>query len=459
MPSAILQLRSQRNAKRVQLDDMLTRATVENRDMSAEEATAFDKLTNDVKALDGRVAALEDLDEEEERGRTPQSRGIQTLPPREAPAIHTDKTKAPYSLHRAILMALNGRELDGREGEVHQEVARRAGGRIFKGFALPSSNDPEIRALMYPGAEIERRDLTTTTGAGGIYTVPKGFVEILRARMVVRKLGVKAFDDMRGNFAYTRQTGTNGFQWIGEGASVTPTNLTLDQVLFTPKLGLATAIVDKQFLMQTSYAANELTEKDLAAVVARAYDTAVIAGPGGVSPLGLINNPIIQANSAGLALGTNGGPITYASLVRMRGLIASYNADVENMAYVSNTTVETALRLTLKMAPSQNGSVVQTFVWEDTPEVGVGRVNGQRALSTNLVPSNLTKGNATNCSAIIYANWADVGVATWDTGVDVIVDPYTGKRSGNIEITMELAMDSHPLHEASVSVINDVIPS
>jgi hypothetical protein len=41
----------------------------------------------------------------------------------------------------------------------------------------------------------------------------------------------------------------------------------------------------------------------------------------------------------------------------------------------------------------------------------------------------------------------------------VIVDPYTGKRSGAVEITTEMAMDAHPEHEASFAIITDVTPS
>jgi HK97 family phage major capsid protein len=472
-------LRTQRAALDAEMTRLMGIPAAENRDATVEEVRA-------ISALDDRLVALDDLIgraerrqaaqvaarvrvkvEAETREENPPSRGVRSAPPGEAPSIGTPRSdQRPYSVARAIRCIVRAggsiEGLDGLEAEIHQETVRRSGGRVFEGFAIPTSMDPEIRALMFPShaeAILERRDVTTSTVAGGIYTVPRGFVDILRARQVVRKMGFQIYDDLRGNFGLTRQTGANSFQFVGEEVSASPTNITEDQIPFTPHLAIGTSVISRQAIMQNSYSVEEKTDNDLAQVMARGVDYTVFMGPGGASPTGLFNNTIIQTNSASLVRGTNGGVIDYPSLVRMRGVVATANADMGKMGYVSNSAVETSLRLTVKQAPGNTANVIQAFAWEDGPEPGVGRVNGLPAWSTNLIPNTLVKGTASNCSAIGFGNWEDAAIAFWDTGIDTIVDPYTGKRAGSVEITMYMAMDFHPLHEASFSIITDVTPS
>jgi HK97 family phage major capsid protein len=435
----------------------------ENRDATVEEVRSISKLDDELTALDDLIARAE---KREADTLNPPSAGVRSKPPGEAPAVGTPKKdQRPYSIVRAIQAAIANRPLDGLEAEVDQEVQNRArsAGRTFKGFAVPSSlNDPDLRSMMFPSVSPEaweRRDLTTTTGAGSIYTVPRGFIELLRAKLVVRRLGVNVMEDMHGNFALTRQNGTNTVQWVGEGASATPSNLTFDNVVFTPKLAIATTIYSKQFMMQSSISVEEKVNNDLARIMALEWDRVILNGSGGSQPLGILNNTTIQANSlaAGLPMGTNGGPLTYAKLVAMEGAVATANAEAGKLAYLTNINVRTVLKNTYVGTAGY-----PVFVWSKGAMPDEGELNGQRALVVNApqIPNNGTKGTAAGiCSSIIYGNWGDLTVANWNTGVDVIVDPYTGKRSGAVEITTEMAMDAHPEHEASFAIITDVTPS
>jgi Phage capsid family len=442
----IQKLREQRSAKDKEITRLMGLPVAENRDATVDEVRAIASLDDELVALDDSIVRAERR--EAARNKPPTSMGVRSAPPAEAPAIGTAKAdQKPYSVARAIRCIVVGgglHALDGLEAEIHQETVRRSQGRVFEGFAIPTSSEPEMRALMFPAhaaAILERRDLTTSTGPGAIYTVPKGFADILRARQVTAKMGFQRYEDMRGNFGLTRQTGSTSFQFIGEGNSA------------------STSIISRQIIMQSSFSAEQKTDEDLAKVMARGVDSTVFFGGGGAAPTGLFNNSIIQTNSTALARGTNGGVMDYPTLVRMRGVVATANADMGRMGYVTNSAVETSLRLTVKQAPGNTSNVIQAFAWEDGTEPGVGRVNGLPAWSTNLIPNTLVKGTASNCSAIGFGNWEDAAIAFWDTGIDTIVDPYTGKRAGSVEITMNMAMDFHPLHEASFAIITDVTPS
>lgn len=440
----IEKLKAQREAKNNEITRLMGLPVAENRDATVEEVRAISQLDEELVALDDAIERAERR--EAAQHREPASAGIRSKPPGEAPAVHTEEKK-PYSLFRAIRLAADGRPLDGLEAEVSQEISRRTG-RHFKGFGIPSTDDPEIRALMYPG--MERRDLTTTTGAGSIYNLPKSFIELVRAKLVIQALGANIMTGMSGLFSIPRQTGANTVQWVGEGVSITPTNPTFDQVPFTPKLAIASTVISRQFLMQTSIDAERRVQDDLSTDLAIEFDRVIINGSGGSQPLGLLNNTTIQSLStaAGLPMGTNGGPLTYAKSVAMETVVATANTDTGSLAYLIH--------------PVLRGSLKNTFVGTAGYPIFVydqNQINGYPARATTLMPSNTTKGTSTNCTSIIFGNWRDLTVATWDTGVDVIVDPYTGKRAGAIEITTEMAMDAHPDHEASFAIITDVTPS
>ncbi len=444
-------LRRQITLKRQELDALVAKASDQKRDMSGDESAAFDQLVADVKGLQSKVKALEDVEAVEDE--EPESRGTRSQLPGHAPAIHSN-TKRPYSLMRAIRLAADSQPVDGLEGEVSREVQIRSG-RTFKGFALPTSSDPEIRAMMYPHMETRDNALTTVTGAGGIFNVPKGFVEYLRPMLVVASLGATVMTDMQGLFSIPRQSATNTVQWVGEGASITPTNPGYDQIPFSPKLAIASTVITRQYMMQQSIDVENRVHADLAKVLAVEFDRVILAGSGGVQPLGLLNNLLIQQLSAGLAApGGNGGPLTYASAIALETQVASANAAVGKLAYLLNPTLRGALKQTYIGTAGY-----PLFVYSRGPEADVGDINAYPARATTLMPNNTTKGTSTNCSSIIFANWADLTIATWDTGVDIIVDPYTGKRSGQIEITLEMAMDSHPDHEQSFALRSDVTPA
>jgi HK97 family phage major capsid protein len=62
-------------------------------------------------------------------------------------------------------------------------------------------------------------------------------------------------------------------------------------------------------------------------------------------------------------------------------------------------------------------------------------VNGYPFYMTNALPSNMTQGSTSGaCSAAIFGAWSQVIVGGWG-GLQFIVDPYTAKNKGVLEIT------------------------
>jgi HK97 family phage major capsid protein len=460
--STLLKLKQKRSAKQAEAQKMLDAIAngAEHRDMSPEEKTKFDGLLSDVAALKDQIAQAKVLDEmdddDEEMDAEPRS-VRRSKPPGDAPAVHTDKHR--YSYHRALRLASDKVPLDGIEGEIHREMEIRTGVKA-KGFYMPTGQDPILRdhAMGWkPGtaqAYAERRDLTTTTGVGSIFTVPElPLIELLRSKLVIRMLGAQMLTDMKGNFAIPRQSGKSTIYWPGEGNSATISNPTLDQVAFVPKVAIAATNISRLFMNQTSLDAEEFTKRDLAESMAREFDRVALNGVSGSNqPVGILQNSTIQTNSASLALGSSGGVPTWATIVNMEAQLAALNADSgDKMAYLTTPVLRGVLKQTPKI-----GTTYPDFIWRNTPAPGVGEMNGYPAYATTNVPGNLTKGSGSGLSALIFADWSQLVCATWE-GVDVVVNPYTNQLQGAVIVSTALSMDVEVRHPASFAIVTDAI--
>lgn len=421
-------------------------------DKGADFKTNLDAALADLESMKGHLTVLKGLDADEaaddaEAEPVAAERSIRRAKPiGDAPAAHTEKRN--YSFLRALALTTDGKQLDGLEGELHQEIIRRCPGRNLSGlgFFMPTGADPEIRRAMYPNSDRAiRRDLTTSTGAGGIFNVPElPLIDLLRAKLVVRQLGAKFLTGLQGTFSIPRQTGKATVYWFNESGSATASNQTIDQVPFVPKVAIALTSVSRQFMNQTSVDAEDFVKEDLAETMARELDRVAINGAGTTQPLGLLQIPAIQTASAGLALGSSGGVPTYAAMVAMESLVATNNADVGSLSYLTNPKVRGELKTTPLI-----GTTFPNFVW--TPD---DKVNGRPAYVTSNVPSNGTKGSGSALSSIIYGNWNDLIVAQWE-GVGILVNPYTNQASGAVVISMEMSVDVEVRHNESFAIITD----
>jgi hypothetical protein len=82
------------------------------------------------------------------------------------------------------------------------------------------------------------------------------------------------------------------------------------------------------------------------------------------------------------------------------------------------------------------------WLWEGTVLDGV--VVGMPAHSTLQVPGD----------KVIFGNFSDLVLADW-AGIDIVVDPYSGKKQGLIEITITLWTDVGIRHVGSFAVSTD----
>lgn len=298
-----------------------------------------------------------------------------------------------------------------------------------------------------------QRDLVAGTDSAGGYLVATNllaanFIDLLRNRMVVMAAGATILRDLQGNVSIPKQTGGATAYWVAESGAPTESQQTVGQVQLIPKTVGAYTDMSRQLIIQSSIDVENFVRMDLTRVLALAMDLAALHGSGSSNqPLGLAGTSGIGA----VAGGTNGAAPDWADVVKLETEVAQDNADIGSLAYITNAKVRGKLKTTEK------ASSTAQFVWENSQVPGVGQLNGYPALVSNQVSSALTKGSSSGvCSAIFFGNWADLIIGLW-SGIDLLVDPYTGSNTGTVRVTAFQDGDIGFRHAQSFSAMLDAL--
>lgn len=374
-------------------------------------------------------------------------------PTRHADVDLSSQETRSYSVLRAIEAASSGDWSGaGLEREVSDEIGKQFG-RTTSGVYIPTSlrNTPEMMARM---AEIGMRaPLEATTDASGGYTVQTNvmtLIDMLRNKMLVRRMGAQVLGGLKGDLSFPAQATGSAFSWVAEtpGSDLADSDATFGQVTMAPKTGQSTTGYSKQLLAQSSLDVEMFVRNDLTLAAAIGIDLAAIAGTGASNqPTGILNT----AGIGDVAGGTNGLAPTWDHIVDIETEVAIDNADIGTLGYLTNAKVRGKLKKTFVDAGSGER------VWGKGMEAGFGELNGYRAGVTNQVPSDLDKGTSTGvCSAIIFGNWADLLIGEWGA-MEILVDPYSKKKQGLIEVTSFCMADIAVRHAESFAAMQDAL--
>lgn len=353
-----------------------------------------------------------------------------------------DDALGEFSLLRLVAGASQpGARVDwGRERELSAELARR-GGRAFRGYAVP-------RSVLHVPVAHGGRTVSTTAPAGGagsnlIQTTNDGsqFIDLLRANVVIQELGATLLSGLIGNVDIPRQTAAATAQWIAEDSPITASDPTFGKVSLTPKHVAGMVEISRNMLLQPSVSMEGIVREDLARQIALAVDTAAINGSGtGNQPRGVLN----QAGIGSVALGANGGALTYDAAADLMGAVADVNAERGAVGFLTNTRVR---RTASKLKDTQGRPLGLDVVFQNMP----------RAFS-NVVPNNLTKGTGTNLSAMLYGNWRELLIAEWGA-LDLVINPWESVAfsKGNAVIRGILTCDIAVANAQSFAAIRDIV--
>ena len=333
----------------------------------------------------------------------------------------------------AIRAQLGGTDVAaGRAREVSQELARRSG-RTAQGLFWSMS--------------AEQRTLTTTTPAAGpggnlIPTDyrPDLFIDRLRNATRVRALGATVLSGLTGNVVIPRRKASSVAGWVNENQALTSSDPAFDGVTLSPKHAGALSDWSRNMVMQSSPDVEALARNDMALILGEALDAAAIAGTGvAPQPRGILN----QAGIGSIAIGANGGPLTYKAVADLVGTVDDANVNGDSTGFLMNTKVRRAAI-----------EIVTTY----GEPLGLSTVfQSKNIAASNLVPANGTKGTGTNLSSLIYGNWSDLLIGVWSE-LDVLVNPYLSGsyEKGNVSIRAMMTVDIAVRHPESFAAITDI---
>lgn len=323
-----------------------------------------------------------------------------------------------YSLARAIRGVIDPRSVDdGYERECSQELARQHG-RNPKGFYMPLGRLSE-RVFSVSG----------TPSMVGTEHLGSEFIDVLRARSFVMQLGTRLLSGLTQDVSIPRLTSGASSGWIaGDGADgLTPSDPSLDSVTLTPKAVGALTVLSRKMILQGDPDSENMVRNDLASLIAVELDRAAINGSGTSNqPLGVAGVPGILTGTYPLA-----GP-DFASIVAMEGKLASNNADLGSLAYLTAPVLAATLKSTQKASTSSE------FIWSAGRDRGTGEMNGFPAFAT----SNMV------ADKILFGNWSDLLMGLWGA-IDIEVDPYYDFAKGSIAVRVLAYVDFAVRHPKS----------
>ena len=360
----------------------------------------------------------------------------------------TAAERSNFNLVRALNAALTGDwSKAGFEREVSQTLAKRSG-RETTGFFMPS--DVTMQRDTTPGYFVGQ----PTQGGNLVATDLRSgsFIDLLRAKAMVTRMGATVISGLVGNVEIPRQTGASTTYWLAENTAPTESNATFDKVSLKPKTIGALSSVSRNLLLQSSMNVEAFVRNELAVSLALGIDLAALCGTG------TNNQPTGIANMSGICTvegGTNGGSLTFDKLIDMETQVATANADVTNMYYLCNA----ATIGFLKKIKNTSGDYIWKPITEAVRNGFPGEVNGYAVGRSNQVRSGLEKGTSNNCHEIYFGNWADLLIGEWGF-LEIDVNRYGDAwKSGGVEIRALQTIDIAVRHPKSFCLFSDALLS
>ncbi len=419
---SLKQLQEKRGSLVKEADLLIRSASNEKRSVSQSENLRLDSIKSEILDLDFQI---------EKEKRSMQSDISRSN--RES-ALPTEG----YSLCRAIGRASAG-NLDGLEGELSQEIAQRSG-KAPSGFYVPQAVLAEKRAMSVTGS-------SGAYGGNAVATeVYTSFIEALRPKLRVAQMGATIMSGLTSNISIPRHAAASTAAWRAENAELGESTQTIEQLLLSPKRIGSYTKLSKQLIVQSSPDVEAFVRNDLMSAIAVGFDLAAINGTGADGqPTGILATSGIGS----VAGGTNGLAPTFAILNSLVAAVANANAAGERPGFLFNTKTESKLRSTRKLDATDSVMLLNE---------GQTTIAGQPWMTSNNIPSNLTKGTSTGvCSAIIFGNWEDVILASFGMGIEVLADPFTLATQGMTRIVVSALADVGIRRAASFAAMLDAL--
>lgn len=431
------QLKQERQSK---LDAQQSLITLRSADPSGnfteEQRSQFDALQAEVEALDASIKREMQVEAVALRNAATAATPVAGAQVVDGEQKEYGTMLRSYSLHKAMRHQLEEGNHTGVEGEILQELQKRAGkaGINQAGLLIPN---PESRA--------DAQTVTQDAGGFGANLVSedlRGPIEFLRANPIVRQMGATYLSGLQGNVAFSVNNGGIDASWEGEITQVPATKNAYGKKGMTPHRLASRTQLSLQNIYQSNIDLERFTAQEIGTTRDLKLDETAINGSGvGEIPLGLLNHNDITV----IAAGVNGGAPTWGQVVDLETGPADANFMLGGPAgYLINT----ATKGRLKQTKHEAGDLGYLMSAQN-------EINGYGVGVSNLVPGNLTKGTSNGTlSAAIFGYWRELILGEWGF-MDLVMDRVTLADQGQVKIVVNSFHDILVRHEKAFAAVKD----
>lgn len=335
-------------------------ATDGDRDLTAEEQTAFDENKAKADKLQGQIAVEQDLLDRQAAAAKPITVPGGNTNPGTVPAAVAEKPEPGAIVGRiAIALAATG-GLDQRATAAHAA-------------SVWGDSTGQIVANM-----------EQATNAKGGYLVDtaysRDFVELLRPRVAIRRAGARSVPMPDGNLTMRKQTGTTNAGYVGERQPAPTTDVSVGQLKMSAKTLRAIVPITNQLIRRASFGVDAMVRDDLVTSAAIKEDQQFLRGVGSdTAPTGL-RNLIPAGNVLTMTAGPDLAKVT-SDMARLKLKVVNANVPLSKCAYIMSPTVHSFLE------NIRDGNGNKAF-----PEVAEGKFGIYPIFVTTSVPDNLGAG-------------------------------------------------------------------
>jgi HK97 family phage major capsid protein len=289
--------------------------------------------------------------------------------------------------------------------------------------------------LLVPLQMLATRGLNVTnwTSGGALLAdnVSEEIERVLRVPSACIAAGTRVLAGLVGDVKMGRELAEVSVSWLHESETLSATDSQFGAVNLTGHRCSGMTTLNKQLKIQSTPDIFSFIQDSIFRGIGSAADRAIIQGSG------FLGEPLGIFHTQNVATVTFGGPATWSKLLNFIRQIADNNADDSAISFLATPAVREKFMQTQRWPA---GVSVSTALWDDDD-----RVAGKPARVTRNCPDN----------SIVCGDFSKSIFGIFGEAIQLVIDPFTQKRQGVIEIYLSLYGDVGIIRENVFCINSD----
>ena len=298
------------------------------------------------------------------------------------------------------------------------------------------------------------RALSTLIDSAGGYLVPAQYIaeliEELIANMVVMQAGARELPGLTGSpVQIPRKASGVTPNDQAENDTIIFDDQVFEEINMEPKMLTAGTLLSRRSAALSLPGLEDIVRSDLAEKLGLRADLRALRGSGASNqPLGIVNFPQIGS----VALGTNGGEVSFDSLVDLEGQLEDANALRGKLSLIFHGK----LRRKFAKLKDADGRPLFDRDRDASKNQPARTLYGYPWFVSNQLPTNLTKGTGTNLAEVIFGNFEDLLIGRWgEMLIESTIEGGDTFKNHQLGVKAVQEYDIHSRHDESFAVITD----